>query len=74
MFFKSFQISSIGLPTNVLHHGHAASMQEAQNVIEKLIRGESVDASLPQPLMPNNGRYDSGKLKRIRIQLTLFSL
>ncbi|XP_063401650.1 synaptojanin-1-like isoform X1 [Mytilus trossulus] len=51
---KQAKISSIGLPTNVLHHGHAASMQEAQNVIEKLIRGESVDASLPQPLMPNN--------------------
>lgn len=49
------QIGMIGLPTNVMHTGHAANMKEAQNVIEKLIRGESVEATLPQPLMPLNG-------------------
>ena len=51
------QISSIGLPTNVSHHGHAGNMEEAQNLIEKLIRGESVDSSLPQPLQPNNSKF-----------------
>ena len=51
---KQPKVSSIGLPTNVSHHGHAGNMEEAQNLIEKLIRGESVDSSLPQPLQPNN--------------------
>jgi hypothetical protein len=38
-------------------------MEEAQNLIEKLIRGESVDSSLPQPLQPNNSKF----LKEMKI-------
>ncbi|XP_012937640.1 synaptojanin-1 [Aplysia californica] len=58
-------IGQIGLPTNVTHHGHASSIEEAQALIEKLMAvpndegasGSSDDSgaavSLPPPLAPS---------------------
>jgi len=40
-------------------------MEEAQNLIEKLIKGESVDGSLPQPLQPNNSKFLDQLTQRI---------
>ena len=51
------QISSIGLPTNVKHTGHANTPEEAQKLMELLMRGDSVSGEgadgLPPPLKPS---------------------
>ncbi|XP_046576941.1 vegetative cell wall protein gp1-like [Haliotis rubra] len=48
-------ISSIGLPTNVTHHTHASSMEEAQKLISNLMGGNqgNANANLPAPMMPS---------------------
>ncbi|CAG5127246.1 unnamed protein product, partial [Candidula unifasciata] len=54
---KSQKIGQIGLPTNVTHHGHASSIEEAQVLIQKLLSTESEQKStgipLPTPLIPS---------------------
>ncbi|XP_061177920.1 synaptojanin-1-like [Saccostrea echinata] len=45
------QPMNIGLPTNVTHHGHATSIEDAQSLIEKLMEGGG--NSLPPALLPN---------------------
>ena len=52
-----FQISRIGLPTQVAHKGHAKTEEEAKKLIEQLmLGGGSADqAGLPQPMAPSPG-------------------
>ena len=52
-----FQISRIGLPTQVAHTGHAKTEEEAKKLIEQLmLGGGSADqADLPQPMAPSPG-------------------
>ena len=52
------QISTIGLPTNVTHHGHATSVEDAEKLISRLLGAPSTDDNLPPPLVPG------GKAKR----------
>ena len=53
-----FQISRIGLPTQVAHTGHAKTEEEAKKLIEQLMLGSgNVDqAGLPQPMAPSPGK------------------
>ena len=52
-----FQISRIGLPTQVAHTGHAKTEEEAKKLIEQLmLGGGSVEQTgLPQPMAPSPG-------------------
>ncbi|GFR78438.1 synaptojanin-1 [Elysia marginata] len=57
---KGARISSIGLPTNVSHQGHASSIEEAQALIERLMTSPASEGTtptsgmpLPQPLLPS---------------------
>lgn len=47
------QAISIGRPTNVTHHGHASTIEDAQSLIEKLMVGGG--STLPPPLLPDSG-------------------
>lgn len=49
------------MPTNVIHHGHASSEQEAQYVIERLMSQPSGQA-LPAPIAPQ--QVSPGELQR----------
>ena len=53
-----FQISRIGLPTQVAHTGHARTEEEAKKLIEQLmLGGGSTDQDgLPQPMAPSPGK------------------
>ena len=53
-----FQISRIGLPTQVAHTGHARTEEEAKKLIEQLmLGGGSADQDgLPQPMAPSPGK------------------
>ncbi len=53
------QISSIGLPTNVSHTGHASSEEEAKKLIEQLMSGGGSD--LPAPMLPSPGEWIAGE-------------
>ncbi|KAK7099032.1 synaptojanin-1-like [Littorina saxatilis] len=54
---KNAKIGSIGRPMNVKHTSHANTPEEAQKLMEMLMRGDSVveggAESLPQPLKPS---------------------
>ncbi|KAL8579225.1 hypothetical protein ACOMHN_010809 [Nucella lapillus] len=51
------RVSSIGLPMNVKHTSHASSSEEAEKLIDLLMRGDSVGSAdpdaLPPPLKPS---------------------
>ncbi|KAK3594082.1 hypothetical protein CHS0354_040850 [Potamilus streckersoni] len=47
------KIISIGLPTNVTHHSHAQTAEDAQRLIQELISGGTTPgSSLPPPMQP----------------------
>ncbi|XP_055900212.1 synaptojanin-1-like isoform X1 [Biomphalaria glabrata] len=49
------KIAQIGFPTNVTHHGHASSIEEAQALIQKLLVNnmDQDDTCLPAALVPS---------------------
>ncbi|KAL3841607.1 hypothetical protein ACJMK2_019724 [Sinanodonta woodiana] len=47
------KIISIGLPTNVTHHSHAQTAEDAQRLIQELLSGGTTPgSSLPPPMQP----------------------
>ncbi|KAJ8299183.1 hypothetical protein KUTeg_023243 [Tegillarca granosa] len=52
------KITNIGLPTNVSHHSHASSVEEAQKLIEQLMTSGN-QSTLPAPLLPDANGTDT---------------